>query len=107
AYGAKTSARVYHHAPGPRHAGGRAAGARWSPAGAAVGAGSGALPRRLVPPGRLPRARRDAGAVDPRPPRREGGRPRARAPRTARDAQRPRPQPAGVGLATAYLGLVP
>src|SRR4029077_20928738 len=49
AYGAKTSARVYHHPPGPRHPGGRAAGARGSPAGAAVGAGSGALSRRLVP----------------------------------------------------------
>ena len=35
--------------------------------------------------------------LDPPPPRGEGRRARARAPRAARDAQRPRPQPAALG----------
>ena len=49
------------------------------------------------PPGRRARERRDARAVDPPPPRREGRRPRARPPRAAGDAERPGPQPAALG----------
>ena len=67
-----------------------------------------AVPRRLVAPRRRPRAGRDARAVDPPPPRGEGRRPRARAPRAARDAAAtPTATRCEWELATAYLGLVP
>ena len=45
------------------------------------------------PPGRVPRPRGDSGALDPPSPGGQGGRPRALAPRAARDALRSRPQP--------------
>ena len=47
-------------------------------------------------PGGLPRAGRDARGIDPPPPRGQGRRARALAPRAARDAQRPRPVTARV-----------
>ena len=74
----------------------RPPGARGRAPGAALAARARALRRRLVPPRRLPRAGRDARGVDPPPPRGEGRRARALAPRAARDAERPGPQPARV-----------
>ena len=52
--------------------------------------------RRVGPPGRLSRARRDARGVDPPAPRRQGRRARGLPPRAARDAERSRPVPARV-----------
>ena len=62
-----------------------------------MAAGAQAVPRRVVRPGGVSGAGRDAGAVHPRPPREEGGRARAGAPRAARDPERPGTQPARMG----------
>ena len=61
--------------------------------------GSGRASRSRAP-GRCPAARsrrRHARRVDPPPPRREGGRPRARPRRAARHVERPRPEPEPLG----------
>src|SRR5262245_36649638 len=57
---------------GARHARRGAPGARGRAAGAALAAREGTVRRRLVPPRRLPRAGRDAGALHPEAPRGEG-----------------------------------
>src|SRR5204863_8922077 len=82
-----TYAAVYQASSDPRHARRCPPGPGRADAGSALAACEGALRRRVGAPGGLPRARRDARALDPPPPRREGRRPRALASRAAREPE--------------------
>ena len=94
-YESQTSRRVYQTTP--RHPGGRPPGPRRIPPGASLAARTCPLPRRLEPPGRRARGRRDARGLDPAAPRREGRRPRGVAHRAARDVRRAGPCPLRLG----------
>src|SRR5262245_49012402 len=92
-----TCERVYQSRARPDSPRRRAPGSLGHPPGARLAARARPVRRRLVPPWRLSRRRRDPRGVDSPPPGGEGRCPRALTPRTAGDGERAEAQPERLG----------